>query len=230
MMSSWGASTLCTSTRVAEIGSPPNPSAGVGRTIFVVRNDRADDLSDDALLAGFAVGDASAAAEFVRRFQRRVFGLALRVVGDVALADDVAQQTFERAWRHASTYDPARASVSTWLLSIARNAAIDETRRRRIVLVDTADLDSVSGYSDDPAGAVASADGFDRLSRLIEGLSREQRRAVVLAAWYGRTAAEIAKIEGIPLGTAKTRIRDGLLRVRAALRSVASDDHEEGQR
>jgi RNA polymerase sigma factor (sigma-70 family) len=213
-----------------EIASPPNPLVDVGRTMYVVRNDRADDLSDDALLAGFAVGDPHAATEFVRRFQRRVFGLALRVVGDVAVADDVAQQTFERAWRHASTYDPARASVSTWLLSIARNAAIDETRRRRIVLVDTADLDTVSGDDDDPARAVVGADGFVRLSRLIDGLSREQRRAVVLAAWYGRTAAEIAKIEGIPLGTAKTRIRDGLLRVRATLRKQSSEEHEEGQR
>ena len=188
----------------------------------MVRIDRADDLSDDALLAGFSVGDPDASSAFVRRFQRRVFGLALRVVGDVALADDVAQQAFERAWRHAGTYDPSRASVSTWLLSIARNAAIDETRRRRVVFVDAADIDVASSDTDDPAGQVVGADSVDRMSRVIGGLSREQRRAVVLAAWYGRTASEIAKLEAIPLGTAKTRIRDGLLRVRATLRQQDS--------
>ena len=185
----------------------------------MVHKDRADELSDDALLAGLAVGDPVASSAFVHRFQRRVFGLALRVVGDVALADDVAQQTFERAWRHAATYDPARASVSTWLLSIARNAAIDETRRRRVVFVDAADLEFPSSDVDDPAGNAVGADGLSRLRGVIDGLSRDQRRAVVLAAWYGRTAAEVATIEGIPLGTAKTRIRDGLLRVRATLRS-----------
>ena len=89
---------------------------------------------DDALLAGFAVGDSDAAAAFIRRHQRRVFGLALAVVGDPVLAEDVAQEAFARAWRHAGAYDPRRGSVPTWLLTITRNLAIDAARLRRATL------------------------------------------------------------------------------------------------
>ncbi|MCB9374137.1 MAG: RNA polymerase sigma factor, partial [Microthrixaceae bacterium] len=74
------------------------------------------DASDEALLAGFATGDPTAEAVFVRRFQRRVHGLALTVVGDEGEAADVAQEAFVRAWRHAGAYDPRRGAVHTWLL------------------------------------------------------------------------------------------------------------------
>jgi len=175
-------------------------------------------LSDDALLAGFALGDPDASRAFVERFARRVFGVAVRVVGDATLADDVAQQAFERAWRHAGAYDPLRASVATWLLAITRNVAIDETRRRRVVPVDVEDLVGLtSGEDGDPARAATTSDSIERVRRRLAGLSVEQRRAVLLATWYGRTAAEIARIEDIPLGTAKTRVRDGLRRLRAQL-------------
>src|SRR5215203_5279976 len=91
------------------------------------------ELADDALVAGLAVEDGDAATAFVRRFQPKVFGLALAVTHDPALADDVAQEAFLRAWRSASTYDGLRGSVSAWLLTITRNAAIDAVRARRSV-------------------------------------------------------------------------------------------------
>ncbi|MEA2715971.1 MAG: hypothetical protein QOI99_288, partial [Actinomycetota bacterium] len=80
--------------------------------------------ADDTLLAGFGMGDADAATAFVRRHQARVFGLARSIVGDPALAEDVAQEAFVRAWRHAGAYDARRGSVVTWLLVITRNLAI----------------------------------------------------------------------------------------------------------
>ena len=100
-------------------------------------------LSDDALVAGLAVEDAGAATEFVRRFQAKVFGMSLSVTRDASLAEDVAQEVFLRAWRSAATYDGMRGSVSTWLLTIARNAAIDAVRVRRSVPADNDSLDQL---------------------------------------------------------------------------------------
>src|SRR4051812_24412426 len=86
-------------------------------------------LSDETVLAAMSAGDRDAAVAFVRRFQSRVYGLALTMLRDRGLAEDVAQETFLRAWRHAGTYDARRGQVATWLLTIARNAAIDRVRR-----------------------------------------------------------------------------------------------------
>lgn len=180
--------------------------------------------ADDALLAGFGMGDADAAAAFVRRHQARVFGLARSIVGDPILAEDVAQEAFVRAWRHAAAYDARRGSVNTWLLAITRNLAIDALRLHRPVPVDPATLASFDGRpgglvgpADGPAAAAELASDVARLRSALSGLPEEQRRAVVLAALCGRTAKEIGEREGIPLGTAKTRIRTGLLRARHAL-------------
>lgn len=172
--------------------------------------------ADDALMAGMAAGDVGAAAVIVRRYQRHVFGIALAVVGDRNAAEDVAQEAFTRAWRHAGVYDPRRASVSTWLGSITRNLAIDAVRVRRATPTDPLTLAEVLGGSTDPGPAdlaEASADQV-RLREALGRLPEAQRRAVVLASICGRTAAEVSRVEDIPLGTAKTRIRMGLLRLR----------------
>lgn len=182
-----------------------------------------DRLSDDALLAAVAVDDRDALAVFVRRFQRRVFGLAITVTSDSALAEDVAQVTFERAWRHAATYDGRRAAVATWLLTIARNAAIDAMRVRRPVPFDPEVLDPLlpPATGTDPQQAAIDTDRLGRLSIELQALPIDQRRAVLLATVAGRTAREIADIEQIPLGTAKTRIRVGLRRLRSTMREVS---------
>src|SRR5918999_31867 len=93
-------------------------------------------LSDEALVAGFAAGDSDAATAFVRRHQARVFGLAVTMVGDPAVAEEIAQEAFTRAWRHAGAYDARRARVATWLLSITRNLAIDHLRAKRTEPLD----------------------------------------------------------------------------------------------
>ena len=92
--------------------------------------------SDEALLAGLANGDRDAAAAFVRRFQKRVYGLALGIVGDAGTAEDVAQEAFTRAWRRADGYDARRGRVLTWLLTITRSTAIDVVRLRRAQPMD----------------------------------------------------------------------------------------------
>jgi RNA polymerase sigma-70 factor (ECF subfamily) len=177
-------------------------------------------------MAAMAAGDHGAVALFVRRHQRQVYGLALSVVGDPATAEDVSQEAFTRAWRHAASFDARRGSATTWLLTITRNLAIDAIRLRRSDPTDPVTMASLLGAARTPEPsdlAVASADQ----RRLVQALGRlpvEQRRAVVLAAIGGRTGDEISKAEGIPLGTAKTRIRTALLRLRADLARFADTD------
>lgn len=175
--------------------------------------------SDEALLAGFAAGDPAAAAAFVRRFQRRIYGLALTILDDRGTADDVAQETFVRAWRHASTYDTRRGMVSTWLLTITRNLALDRARVRHAQPFDPQLLASRlhgDAGGDRLDGEIAFEDR-DCVSSLLARLSPAQRRALVLAVYLGRTAREISELEQVPLGTAKTRIRDAMLRLRDML-------------
>jgi RNA polymerase sigma factor (sigma-70 family) len=176
-------------------------------------------VSDDALLDGLAAGDPDATAAFVERFQRRVFGVAHRIVNDSRLAEDVAQETFLRAWQRADAFDPRRGTVKAWLLTIARNLAIDTIRLRRMVIVDPAEIIERRDPDGDrgPADLALLSSETERLRSALADLPPEQCRALVLAAFYGRTAREIAETESIPLGTAKTRIRSAMIRLRAAL-------------
>jgi RNA polymerase sigma-70 factor (ECF subfamily) len=175
--------------------------------------------SDEALLAGLAAGDRSAAAAFVRRFQRRVYGLALTIVGDPGAAEDVAQETFVRAWRRAAAYDARRGRVSTWLLAIARNVAIDVARLKRAQPTDPEVLASrlqLEQAREARAEHLWPGD-HEAVRQALRELPEEQRRALVLATFFGRTAREIAELEAVPLGTAKTRIRSAMIKLRETL-------------
>lgn len=183
-----------------------------------------DRLPDEALLAGLGSGDAETALAFVRRFQHIVFGVAVTVVGDPRLAEDVAQQTFERAWRHAQVFDARRGSVRTWLTTIARNLAIDAVRLHRPAPVDPSELVAVLGVAaDDPERRALLGESTTELRAALADLPAEQARAIVLAGMHGRTAREIAELEGIPLGTAKTRIRAAMGKLRTALAPKQAD-------
>lgn len=174
-------------------------------------------VTDEALLAGMAAGDPQSAAMLVRRYQARVYGLALTIVGVPATAEEVAQDSFLRAWRSAGGYDPRRGPVATWLLTIARNAAIDALRMRRDQPYEP---DALLAVLDGRAVDVAEQERLPEVERVrtaLRSLPRDQAAAVVMAAFYGFTAGEIAQREGIPVGTAKTRIRLGLARLRDQL-------------
>ena len=155
--------------------------------------------SDEALLAGLASGDERAAATLVRRYQARVFGLARTMLGDPTAAEEVAQEAFLRAWRHAGAYDHRRGRVDTWLLE---GMELLLMRRNRSEAVS------------DEVGALTEA---------LAELPPEQRRALILATLYGYTAAEIGEIEGAPLGTTKSRIRSAMLKLRGSERELSDD-------
>jgi RNA polymerase sigma factor (sigma-70 family) len=178
------------------------------------------DPSDEALLAGFATGDPRTAAAFVRRFQGRVYGLALTIVRQHAIAEEISQETFARVFRHAANYDARRGRVSTWLLSITRNLAIDVTRMRRLDTVDPDVIAAELSLTSQAPGADdmdLQPDEREQLRSAIAELPDDQRRALVLAAYTGRTAREISDLEEVPLGTVKTRIRTAMLKLRSEL-------------
>lgn len=176
--------------------------------------------SDESLLAGMGSGDPDAATAFIRRFQRRVFGLALAILGDRGAAEDAAQETFARAWRNADAYDPRRGAVATWLLTIARNVSIDLRRLRR---PDPVDPGVLVAMIESAAGAVETNDPYvatdqaRRLRAALGALPDEQKRALVLASFYGLTTREIGTLEDAPQGTVKTRIRSALIKLRSEL-------------
>ncbi|MFN2593754.1 MAG: RNA polymerase sigma factor [Actinomycetota bacterium] len=181
-------------------------------------------IADESLLASMGAGDEEAAAAFVRRFQGRVFGLALTIVRDPQTAEEVAQETFLKAWKHASVFDPRRGRVATWLLTIARNLAIDVVRVRRQDPMDPHVLATLQDNDLDPGPDEAHflIDDTQRLRSALADLPEDQKRALVLAAFYGRTAREISELEDAPLGTIKTRIRTAMIKLRSALE--VSDD------
>ncbi|MEU7426485.1 sigma-70 family RNA polymerase sigma factor [Streptomyces sp. NPDC040750] len=185
-------------------------------------------LPDEALLSGLATGDPELAVIFVRRFQHRVFGVAVAVTGDRQLAEDVSQQTFERAWRHAQIYDSRRGSVTTWLTTIAHNLAIDAVRARRTEPMAPEDLEDLLGAVTATPEQYALADeASSQLRAALARLPREQARALMMAGIYGMTAQQVADAERIPLGTAKTRIRTAMAKLRTTVASRKRGDHVE---
>ncbi len=178
-------------------------------------------MDDEALLAGLSTGDTDVSLAFVRRFRAHVYAVALAIVGDPVTAEDVVQQTFERVWRRGGTYDPRRGSVRTWLATITRNLALDSLRRRKPDPVDPTDLIRLYGPSpDEPEASTIRNESRSHLQGALRSLPAEQARALVMAGVYRMTAQEVADAEGIPLGTAKTRIRSAMIKLREHLAST----------
>jgi RNA polymerase sigma factor (sigma-70 family) len=184
---------------------------------FGIADTDADRLPDGVLLAGLGAGDVDFAVTFVHRFQRVVFCIAMTVTGDPGTAEQVAQQTFEWAWRNAQVYDSRQGSVRAWMRTIARNLAVDVIHACPSGPVAPDDLSglltAMTGTSEQLAGAHGCA---AVLRRALACLPATQARALAMAGIYGMTARQIADAEGIPLDTAKTRIRDGVQTLRGA--------------
>lgn len=178
------------------------------------------DVSDEQLMSGIASGDVGAFTTLYDRHSPRVFGLLSRLLRHRGGAEDVLQETFCQAWTSAKRYDLARSSPLVWLLLIARSKAIDHLRRRG---------DAAPAARHEPAtSADASRDAeWNELAASVRGglaeLSDEQRIAVTLAFYEGLTHQEIARRQSIPLGTAKTRIRLGIQRLRDYLSHYQED-------
>jgi RNA polymerase sigma-70 factor (ECF subfamily) len=183
-----------------------------------------DDVSH---LARAAAGDDRGLAALYDAHGRAVYSMALRVLEDEADAEDVVQEVFAQAWRQASRYDAARGTVAAWLLTMARTRAIDRLRARR-ARPDTASPApeetwlTLPAPAVDPGDAIAAARDAQRVRDALQALPVLQRLAIELAYFEGLTQAEIAARLEEPLGTVKTRIRLGLLKLRDALSGGAA--------
>jgi RNA polymerase sigma-70 factor (ECF subfamily) len=163
--------------------------------------------SSEELLGRVATGDREAFAAISERFLRPVFTEAVRIVGDAASAEDVAQEVFLRIWRAADRFDADRGSAAAWICTIARNRARDHVRVRRPIPMaetpDVVDTDELDG------GALREAEALD-VHAAVADLSPAMRELIELAYWHGLSQSEIAERTGLPLGTVKTRTRRAL--------------------
>jgi RNA polymerase sigma factor (sigma-70 family) len=178
------------------------------------------EASDEALLAGFASGDDTAAVAFVRRYQARVFGLASVITRDHSDADEAAQEVFVRAWRYADSFDPRRGSVEKWLLAITRTQCVERLRVSGRLADRQTTGDVLASLPSDDAEVdvtVLERDDVGRVAAAMRTLPGDQAEAVAQATLMGMSAGQISEVKGLPLGTVKTRIRLGLKKLRAAL-------------
>ncbi len=175
------------------------------------------------LLARAALGDEPAFAALYDLVVPRIHGLVLRVLRDHAMSEEVTQEVMLEVWRNAHRFDADRGTPLSWLLTIAHRRAVDRVRyeeryrdRDTRVLAGEQEVAWDSTVEAAEAGAEA-ADAVSRVRAALEELTAIQRSAVELAYFGGLTHTEVAARLGLPLGTAKTRIRDGLLRLRDRL-------------
>jgi RNA polymerase sigma-70 factor (ECF subfamily) len=176
-------------------------------------------VSDSDLLHAVSRGDETALAAIYDRYRLILFGLILRILHDWQEAEDVLQETFLQVWRRATDFDETRGRAFTWLVTIARSRALDRLRalgaRSRLAAeAAQAPADHVGNAAED---ALKSEQGTIVRQALAE-LPDEQRRALFLAYFEGLTQSEIAARLDQPLGTIKTRMRSGLIKLRELLR------------
>jgi RNA polymerase sigma-70 factor (ECF subfamily) len=177
---------------------------------------------DRALMARVEARDTEALAELYDRHAARLLGLARRILGESGESEEVLQEVFLFAWRAAATFDPARGNVLTGLLIATRSRAIDRVRTRRSP--SRPELRSLEDIGEGPAAkddveAASAGREWEAICRGAVGeLPEDQRRALELAYFEGLTQQEIAERTGTPLGTVKTRVRLGLMKLRERLR------------
>jgi RNA polymerase sigma-70 factor, ECF subfamily len=173
---------------------------------------------DQALLERVVARDERAVEALYERYSGPLYSLAYQVTGGERFAQDVVQETFVAVWKDAARFDPSKGAVAPWLFSLARHKAIDLVRREANVRKRTADVDLELEQSEDDVDEEAwMRIRRDRVREAITELTPLQREALELAFFNGLTHVEVSEHLGIPLGTAKTRIRSALLRLRDLL-------------
>jgi RNA polymerase sigma-70 factor, ECF subfamily len=166
-------------------------------------------------MEGLLAGDDAAIRALYARFGRPVYGMGLRLLGTREAAEELTQDVFLTAWRKAARFDPSRGRLSTWLMTIAHNLAVDRLRRETgvsrptLVLVD--EVPDAAGTDEESVFIER-----DAAMRALSSLGEAERRLVMRAYFRGLTAREISEADGTPLGTVKTRLRAAMIKVRRA--------------
>jgi RNA polymerase sigma-70 factor, ECF subfamily len=173
------------------------------------------DATDSRLIERMANGDHDAFAGIYDRYASLVYAVAVRVLQDRMAAEDVVSDVFLQLWRSPGSFDEQRGKLASWLAVITRNRAVDALRKRRVEREDP--------LEDAPPAQIAIADDshyaadFQKAQKLMSALPAEQRRVLELAFLDGFTQSEISEKLGQPLGTVKSRIRNGLLALKKAM-------------
>ncbi|HEX8581754.1 MAG TPA: sigma-70 family RNA polymerase sigma factor [Acidimicrobiales bacterium] len=188
------------------------------RTLLTMPDDPLDQASDAALVVAIARFRHEALAEAYRRHAGSVLGLARRLLGDRALAEEVVQEVFLRLWNDPDRFDPGRGSLRSWLLTQGHGRSVDllrseGSRRDR----EERDARRTAGGGYDLEHEVWDLAVGESVRRAVDGLPEKERAAIELAYFGGHTYQEVAAILGDPEGTVKSRIRTGLRRLRAGL-------------
>lgn len=187
--------------------------------VEAVQPDPAQDLSIESLLRDVAAGDRTAFAEVYDRISSRVMGLVTRLLRDRAQSEEVTQEVFLEIWQQAGKFDANKGSGMAWVLTMAHRRAIDRIRasqksHERDLKIGIRDMErDFDGVSESVEIRIEN----ERVKRSMSRLTALQREAVILAYYGGYSHSEMAEILGIPLGTVKTRLRDGMIRLRDEL-------------
>ena len=182
---------------------------------------------DSLLLERIGRGEEGALAELYDRHAARVHGLITRILSDPEEAEDILQEVFLQVWRNPGQYEPGRADVSAFLVVLARSRAIDRLRAlRRRGQGRSVEIGEVPIASDEDLEQTAGLLEEGRMARrILSGLPAEQRRALELAYFEGYTQSEIAEITASPLGTVKTRLRQGMMKLREGFQSYFESEN-----
>lgn len=173
----------------------------------------------EELLVAVARGSEPAFEQLYAVLAGPVFGLVRQVVRDVAQSEEVTQEVMVELWRTAARFDPSRGSALTWALTLAHRRAVDRVRsaQARAAREERAGVLSVRREYDEVSEAVTARLERAQIRRCLSSLTELQRESVLLAYYGGRTYPEVAALLDTPLGTVKTRLRDGLIRLRDCL-------------
>ena len=188
--------------------------------LWAVAGLTASAAADRNALERMARSDPDALADLYDRHARVVFSLAFRILRDQGDAEDVVQEVFSQAWKQAGRYDTRRGHVIGWLLTMTKSRAIDRLRSRRVrpdAVVDESAVLDLPDRAELPDAQLEWAGRASQIRSAFEGLPLLQRAAIELAFYEGLTHAEIADRLEVPLGTVKTRIRQGLLKMKDRL-------------
>jgi RNA polymerase sigma-70 factor, ECF subfamily len=176
---------------------------------------RLDELG--GLLVRVARGDADAYAAVYDRTAGQVLGIALSVVRDPAQSEEVAQEVLLDVWRSASRFDPERGSAAAWVMTLAHSRAVDRVRSEQKAAEREQRVASAEIAYDEVTEAVEARLDRERVRRCLGSLTELQRESVTLAYYGGYTYRQVADLLGVAVGTVKTRMRDGLIRLRDCL-------------
>ena len=183
--------------------------------------------ADAALAAKLMARDENALAAAIDAYGGMVNGMARRIVADVTLAEEVAQDVFVALWRRPGAFDPDRGSLKTFLATLARNKAVDLVRREQSVRRTRDSLLAEFPTTLTHHEFAGTVDARSEMKDALAGIPEAQREVIALAYFGGRTYREVASELDIPEGTAKTRMRDGLAKLRTALSHAREDADNE---